>query len=427
MSAVEPVTGRSISARIGRTELDRLHSAHGASFYVFDEGRLLENVASMYREFRSIYPNIGIAHSFKTNYVPAVAKAMAKAGAVPEVVSSSEYGMVHRLGLPAARAIVNGPVKSVELLRRALYEGAVVNMDGLEEVERVVAIAEQDPSRSLRVGLRCNFPLPGTDRSRFGIDAENGDLDLAAARLRHCANIVLEGLHCHLGGNRTATSYGYRMEKLIALADRIFPEGPPRWLDIGGGFAGPMTDELRAQFAKPPATYAEYAHETATRMTARYGTSAAAPTLIVEPGMGLMSDTFEFVCRVEATKRIADRSWAITSGSIYNVKPTLNKFNLPVEVVRGVGTTPVPAEWTIGGFTCMEIDIMHSGLRTGLGVGDDLVFLNTGAYTVVMTPPFIETAPAIITVHADGRTSIARRAERLEDLLRTYGPSEDPA
>jgi diaminopimelate decarboxylase len=427
MNGVPPLLGRSLASRLGNAVLDELHRAHGPAYYLFDEERLLKNVSDLHKAFVDIYPRTRIVHSFKTNYVPAVIRAMVAADVLPEVVSEMEYDLALRMGMQPSSIIMNGPVKRSSLLERALLDGALANMDSLQEVDRVVRIATRHPEQPLRVGLRCNIPLPGLGRSRFGLDAENGDLSEAARRLRTCANIVLEGLHCHIGGDRSAASYGLRTARLIELSDGLFTQRPPYWIDIGGGLAGRMPDELRAQFKPPPPSYGDYADAVAGLMRERYGEGADAPELILEPGMGLLSDTFEFVCRVEATKVVGGAHHAITAGSIYNVKPTLNKFDLPVDVVHA---TPAPLperNWTVSGFTCMEIDVMHNGLRTGLAVGDDVVFMNAGAYTVVLIPPFISTAPAIITVHAGGRLSIARRAETLDDVLRTYYTTEAPA
>jgi diaminopimelate decarboxylase len=427
MTGKAPLLGRSLAARLGPETLRRLHSAHGPSFHLFNEARLRTNVADLLAVFRAIYPRVGIGHSYKTNYVPAVARALSAAGAVPEVVSSLEYALALRLGASPGSIIVNGPVKRQDLLEQALVAGSLVNVDGLQEVDRVLAIADAHPDRTLRTGLRVNFALPGLDRSRFGLDATGADLSTAMTGLRSRANITVEGLHCHLGGDRSAASYGMRAEQLITLADMLFPEAPPRWLDIGGGFAGGMPDELRAQFKVPPPRYADYAAAVAPVLAKRYGSGPDAPQLILEPGMGLLSDTFEFVSRVEATKTVDGRHHAIIAGSIYNVKPTLNKFDLPVDVIRHTPSSGGEQNWIVSGATCMEIDILHSGLRTDLSVGDDIVFLNTGAYTVVLQPPFIIPAPAIITVHGDLRTTLARRAEQLDDLMRTYTTTETPA
>jgi len=50
-----------------------------------------------------------------------------------------------------------------------------------------------------------------------------------------------------------------------------------------------------------------------------------------------------------------------------------------------------------------------------------VVFANVGAYTNVFKPPFIRPAPAMVAWSSSSETfSVARRAERLDDLLATY-------
>ncbi|MBK8338979.1 MAG: alanine racemase [Flavobacteriales bacterium] len=382
--------------------------------------RARSNMRDLAMAFRAIHPRTSIGHSYKTNYIPALCELTYAEGAYAEVVSGMEYDLALRLKAAPQRILLNGPVKSAQLLERALLAGSLVNVDSLQEVEVVRTIAQRYADHTLRVGLRVNFALDGLKRSRFGIDAEGEELTTAYSRLTEGGNIAVEGLHGHFGGDRSAASYRDRTTRMVALADRLFGTTPPKFIDVGGGLAGRMPDALRAQFKKPPPTYAEYAAAIATPMHERYGTGPDAPELIVEPGMGLFSDVLEFICRVAATKTIGGSRHAIVTGSIYNVKPTLNAFDLPMEVVPTERTTAPSATWVVSGYTCMEIDILHSGVHADLAVGDHVVFANTGAYTVVLKPPFIDTAPAILAVDTDGAISIARRAETLDDLMTTY-------
>ncbi len=419
MNAV-PVGSMPLAARLGRTALERLHADHGTSFYLLDLERARSNIRELTQAFRAIYARTAIGHSYKTNYIPSLCALTYAEGAYAEVVSGMEYDLACRLAAAPQRILLNGPVKSEALLERALLASSLVNVDSSQEVEVVRAIAQRHPDRTLRVGLRVNFALDGLKRSRFGIDAEGEQLATAHARLAEKGNVAVEGLHGHFGGDRSAASYRQRTERMIGLVDRLFSAGPPKFIDVGGGLAGPMPEALRAQFKKPPPTYAEYAEAIATPMRERYGVGPDAPELIVEPGMGLFSDVLEFVCRVAATKTIGGVRHAIVTGSIYNVKPTLNTFDMPLLVVPGERAAAPACRWVVSGYTCMEIDILHSGAHTDLAVGDHVVFANTGAYTVVLKPPFIETAPAIIAVDANSTMTVARRAETLDDLMTTY-------
>jgi diaminopimelate decarboxylase len=408
--------------RLGRDTLARLQATHGPSFYLIDTARIRRNVRALRDAFEACHPRVAVCHSLKTNYVPAVARAMSQAGALPEVVSELEFDLALRLGAPADTIVVNGPAKSPAFLERALRAGALVNVDGPGEAEAIARIARRHPGATMRVGLRCNVSLPGRTPSRFGLDTEHGDLDAAAATLREARGVRLEGLHCHVGGDRSADSFAMRARRLVELADRLFPDGPPRWIDVGGGLAGPMPPSLRAQFPEPPPEFDDYARAICAPLRERWGDDA--PTLMLEPGMALLSDTMAYVCRVESVKRIGTDWHATVSGSVYNVKPTLNRFDLPVSVVRAPRTAGPVRRWIVGGSTCMEIDILHAGLDADLAPGDTLAFGNAGAYTVVLTPPFINAAPAVLALDEAMRITVARRAETLDDLLRTYDPVE---
>jgi diaminopimelate decarboxylase len=414
----------SLAARLGTDALAALQATHGPSLYLIDTARIGRNVAALVAALSAEYPRVAVCHSYKTNYVPAVARAMADAGALPEVVSEHEFDLALRLGAPAASIVVNGPAKTPAFLERALLAGALVNVDGPGEADAIAGIARRHPHARLRTGLRCNVSIQGRTPSRFGIDTDGDTLEAAAAVLRGSPGVRVEGLHCHVGGDRSAESYAMRTRRLIELADRLFPDAPPEWIDVGGGLAGPMPAALRAQYETPPPVFADYARAIGGSMRARWG--EAGPTLVVEPGMGLLSDVMEFVCRVEAVKRIGSRWHATVSGSVYNVKPTLNRFDLPVEVLRRPRPAAPERRWIVGGSTCMEIDVMHAGLDADLAVGDSLSFRNTGAYTLVLTPPFINPAPAALAVDDALRVTVARRAETLDDLLRPYATDPEP-
>jgi diaminopimelate decarboxylase len=290
----------------------------------------------------------------------------------------------------------------------------------MQEVELIRDVARRRADRPLRVGLRCNFPMPGLARSRFGIDADGDDLDRAAGLLRGCANVHFVGLHCHVGGDRSAASYAYRVARMIELADRLFPGAPPGIIDVGGGFAGPLPEAIAAQYRVTLPSYEEYADAVAGPMARRYGQAADGPTLVIEPGIGLLADVMEFVCEVAVLKDIGGQGHAVATGSVYEIKPFLGAVDLPLEVVAPARAAGPRRRWVVSGYTCMEIDVMHKGIEADLAVGDYFAFSNTGAYTVVLKPPFISPAPAIVALEDDGVVTVARRAEVLDDILRTY-------
>ena len=76
--------------------------------------------------------------------------------------------------------------------------------------------------------------------------------------------------------------------------------------------------------------------------------------------------------------------------------------------------------FSVVGSTCMEKDYLLTEI-TGLlpDVGDFIKIDNAGAYTVVLTPPFINPAPAIV-VEKSGMFKLIRSKQTLNDMFKNY-------
>jgi diaminopimelate decarboxylase len=389
--------------------LNELERDFGESFFLLDVQAFRTNYDEFLDAFRTINPRTQIAYSYKTNYIPRLCWEVDRLGGYAEVVSNMEYDVALRVGVDPGRIIFNGPYKSEHDLERALLAGSVVNLDADYEVALIEAIARRHPRATLTVGLRCNFALEDTHSSRFGFDVEvGGNLFEALKRLDSIENCVVAGLHCHFStGQRSVESYSRRTRRLLELSEMCFPHQPPRFINVGGGYFSKMSQELRSQFPGPVPSYNEYAAAVASEVAAAYP-GAGGPELILEPGAALTSDVMRFVAKVVARKRVRTREIALVAGSIHNIKPTLHGKQLPMSLGRAAD------------YTCMEHDCLHRGYPQAIRPGDYVVFENVGAYTVVMKPPFIRPAPAILVCDGQGSFEVAKRAECLDDLFGAF-------
>jgi diaminopimelate decarboxylase len=182
-----------------------------------------------------------------------------------------------------------------------------------------------------------------------------------------------------------------------------------------------MSPELRSQFPCPVPSYQEYAAAVASEVAAAF--PDAGPELILEPGAAITTDVMRFVAKVIARKRVRTREIALVAGSIHNVKPTLHEKQLPMLVVRASGGRLEHADEgpvDIVGYTCMEHDCLYRDCKEAVRAGDFVIFESVGAYTVVMKPPFIQPAPAILIDEGGGSFAVAKRPERCDDLFAAY-------
>ena len=345
-------------------------------------------------------------------------------GGYAEVVSSMEYDLAIRIGVPPTRVVLNGPYKSEADLKKALVAGSIVNLDSYYEVALVEKIAQRAPKRNITVGLRCNFDIGTAQVSRFGFDVEGEELQCALERLTRLENCCVGGLHCHFTTpHRSLETYARRTTKMLELLALYFGDDRPKFLDLGGGFFGKMSPDIQRQFDVPVPTYAEYAAAIATQV-ARVFPDDAGPELILEPGIAITGDVMRFAAKIIDIKTVRSRTTALASGSVHNVKPTLHKKNLPMRVFsNSTDRRPRKARGTIDivGYTCLEHDCLYEAYDGSIAVGDYLLFENVGAYVIVFKPPFIRPCPAIIAHnHSLTEFEVVKRWEQGSDVFSTY-------
>jgi hypothetical protein len=147
---------------------------HGSPLFVVSERRLRED----FRKFSGVFtdPEIEtrVAYSIKTNYLPAICAILRSEGAWAEIVSGMEYDLSRSLGFQPSEIIFNGPHKTDEELLQALGDGAIVNIDNFDELNKVEQIANSLPTPA-RVGIRISFQQGAMPWTKFGFNDDNGN------------------------------------------------------------------------------------------------------------------------------------------------------------------------------------------------------------------------------------------------------------
>ncbi len=425
---------------ISWAELDEVSRSSGDTFYVLDLGRFAANYRRLQDAFRRWYAPSRIAYSYKTNYLPILCEWVDRNGGLAEVVSGAEYAFARSLGIAPERIIFNGPYKQEDEFECGLLEGAQVNLDGERELRMLERLAGQFPDARLRVGIRLGL---GGENGRFGFPAmqpeqweRGGDLYGVVQRICACG-ASLEAVHVHSSwGDRSARAHLLRCERVLDFCRKHFGKAGPMRIDVGGGFYSPMPEGVREGFGDGFSDFEEYGERIGRMVAKEY--PGAGPELVLEPGTALVADAMWLVARVVDCKQMGGRRVAVTAGSVHTLKPTRHRRALPMEVLRngagnGAGNGRVdpfegedfeeeaPARTTtdLVGYTCMEDDCLAHGYEGRVEPGDFAVFGQVGAYTLVMKPPFIQPAPAVLWKDENGRLGVARRRQAWWEMLGT--------
>ena len=204
------------------------------------------------------------------------------------------------------------------------------------------------------------------------------------------------------------------------VAAELFRERPPDYLNLGGGFFSSMESTLREQFDCDVPDFTAYAVAIGGCLSQAYH-GAEGPVLMLEPGLALAADAMCYCTPVTDVRARPERRLALVAGTVYDMKPTLSRRNLPMAVVpQQAGGAREDGLWDITGYTCMEHDVLYRGYRGRLAPGDFVTFRNTGAYTLVLSPSFMRPRPAVVQVDARGGVDVLKRRETVDDVLATY-------
>ena len=414
---------------------------YGTPLHVVDEARLERNFRGFLDAFRRHYPRVEIGYSYKTNPLPGVLQRLHRWGAWAEVISHFELWLALRLGVPPERIVFNGPGKTYDALDLAVSRNiAVINIDGLAEIDVIEALAEKHGVRQ-SVGLRLITSVGWSEQ--FGLPIASGVAREAARRLRECPHVTIAALHLHLGtGIADLATYLTGIKEVGAFAEDLRRELGVRlkFLDLGGGFAAPTVkkfsaiDEVLLQHglpALPPdlsgRSLAErHAGDIIAAVKSALHTDEAGPTLLFEPGRAITGSAQTLVLSVLGRKDFGREVPALILDGGRNVAmPSAWQYHalLPVSEAAAPGTR----YYDVFGPLCHPGDLLfRSRWLPEVQTGDLLAIMDAGAYFIPNQMNFSNPRPAAVVVSEHG-WDVIRARESFDDIVRLDDvPNPDP-
>src|SRR5271170_1233785 len=296
-------------SEIDGVSVSQLAREHGSPLFVFSEATLRAKYRDAHRAFSRCYPDVQFAWSYKTNYLNAICRVFHEEGAIAEVVSEFEYDKARQNGVAGRDIIFNGPLKGREILERAVSEGAMIQVDNLDELLLLGEIAAQ-PGRTEPVTMALRVHLDtGTHAvwSKFGFNADNGEALRVVRRLLQMPGLKLQGFHAHIG-TFILDPDAYRKSAAVlvnlALEAERLGAAPIRYLNVGGGFASRA--RLHYQYLSPEQatpSFDRYAEVICDTITQAWPAGRTLPRLYLETGRALVDEAGYLISTVVAVKR----------------------------------------------------------------------------------------------------------------------------
>ena len=402
---------------IDAVAVKELTRQYGSPLFVLSEKQIRRNMRSAVRAFKTRYPSVQFAWSYKTNYLNAVCQIFHQEGSWAEVVSGLEYRKALGNGVPGSNIIFNGPGKQKQEIELAIKNDSLLHIDHFDEFYMIKEVSDA-LNKKPRVAIRVNMDVgvyPMWDR--FGFNYENGEAWNAITKIITSDKMQLVGLHCHIGTFMlSVAAYQIAATKLCDLAMRCKNEfkNPIQYLDMGGGF--PSTNTLKGAYLPGVDTVPavdDFA-EAITTTILEYGfKQEELPLLILECGRVLIDDAGYLLGSVIANKRLSDGRRATILD--FGVNTLFTSFWYDHQVTVAQESSPHTENMVLYGPLCMNIDVIRESINLPiLNPGDQVVVHKVGAYNMTQWMQFITSRPGIILIDENQQAHQIRLPETLE-------------
>ncbi len=391
----------------------------GSPLFVISERTLRRTFHEANRSFKTRYPKVQFAWSYKTNYMNAVCNVFHQEGSWAEVVSGFEYQKALNNGVPGNKIIFNGPDKTETELKLAIEHNSMIHIDHLDELYLIKEIASES-NKKPRVAIRVNMDTgvyPMWDR--FGFNYENGQAWDAINKIMLNDKMELVGLHAHIGTFMLAPSaYGMAASKLSTLALEIKKKYKKniQYIDMGGGFASKNTlkgSYLQGIDASP--NFDQFAESICTAILNAGFTEGDLPLLILETGRALIDEAGYLLGTVVSNKRLSDGRRATILD--FGVNILFTSFWYDHKISPAQEFSQYTEDAVLYGPLCMNIDVIRENITLPpLKRDDHVVVHSVGAYNMTQWMQFIALRPAIIMIDMEGNSHIIRKRETLDSI-----------
>jgi diaminopimelate decarboxylase len=419
-------------------DMQELAARFGTPLFVVSENQLRYTYRAFRDAFREQYPEVEILFANKSNNGLAIRHIMNQEGAGGDCFGVNEMYLALLAGTNPKTLVLNGSNKQDEELEMAVANGLCINIDAMDELDRIDVIARR-LGQEVDIGVRLKLDLeplrerrgvsmhgPGTlkeqsDSTKWGMTRDQ-TVEIVK-RAQAMPHMHLKETHFHLSRmSNDPNDFAVMAGEMITWSGTIRDRTGwiPGTIDIGGGWTfgkwygtGPNS-QLDDDNAPTAADYARLCADAIKREAERLGLPL--PKLRLEPGRALSGPSGVAVGRVGAVKSGARKkwvnldlstnhlSWAAVLDWYYHAVPVKNATASATETVDLVGPL------------CNSDEVGPRRRMPPLSRGDYVAFLDAGGYTESSAARYnAQLLPATVLVAGDQAEIITER-EELRDV-----------
>ncbi|WP_342551751.1 diaminopimelate decarboxylase [Paenibacillus sp. FSL R7-0652] len=411
---------------IGGVDVTDMKEQFGTPLYVVDEQLVRERCREYMEAFRASGLGFQVAYASKAFCVMAMCALAAEEGLSLDVVSDGELFTALQAGFPAERIHFHGNNKTLEEIEMALdAEIGCFVVDNFNELHLLQAVAA-DKNRKVNILLRVTpgveahtheYISTGQTDSKFGFDIGNGTAFEAIELASKQSNLVLLGVHSHIGSQIFEVE-GFQMavQRVAEFAASVYERLNVAFkvVNLGGGFG------IRYIDGDTPLEVAQYVKAITDAVKNHFAQIGyAVPEIWVEPGRSIVGEAGTTLYTVGTSKDIPGvrKYVAVDGGMTDNPRPALYESKYEAVLANRANEAAVETV-SVAGKCCESGDMLIWDLDLPkVESGDLLAVACTGAYNYSMASNYNRIRrPAVVFVK-DGQGDVVVRRESYQDII----------
>ncbi|EGQ1586021.1 diaminopimelate decarboxylase [Staphylococcus pseudintermedius] len=404
---------------LGGTSLKTLAQSFGTPTIVYDEAQIRQQMRRYHSAFQQ--NDIGYVLSFASKAFTCLqmVKLAAEEDFELDVVSEGELYTALEAGFDPQRIHFHGNNKTKHEIRYALESGiGYFVVDALDEIDLIEQYATKPVDVLLRVnpGVEAHtheFIQTGQEKSKFGLSLKHGLALEAVEKIRNTNNIVLKGIHFHIGSQIEETTGMIETAKMVL-----------NWLDeyaitidllnLGGGFSAQYVEGDQSFDIEAGITEIVQAIKAECQQL-KY----PIPTLSIEPGRSIVAEAGVTLYEVGTIKDIpgVNKYVSIDGGMSDHIRTALYDAKYQALLINRNETPDETV--TIAGKLCESGDIIihEAKLPSSVKRGDYLAILATGAYHYSMASNYNQMQKPSVFFVKDGKAREVVKRQSLRQLI----------
>lgn len=395
---------------IGGVTIDEICNLGGTPVYVYDAGVIARNVRRLQAAFAAI--PVRFMYAVKALSNTAILRLMKQLGTGLDTVSIQEVHRGLRAGFEPHEILFTPNMISFDEIREAVQLGVHINIDTISVLERF----GHEYGNTVPVCIRINPHIMAGGNERISTGHIDSKFGISIHQMRHVIRVVasqgmhINGLHMHTGSDiLDADVFLQGAEMLFEIAES-FPD--LEFVDFGSGF----------KVAYKPDDIATDIEDLAAKLSERvimFNSGRTRPVEVwFEPGKFLVSESGTLLAKVNVLKQTTATVFAgVETGLNHLIRPML--YSAYHHITNASNPAGTPRVYTVVGYICETDTFGWDRKIAEIREGDVLAFANAGAYGMTMASNYnSRLRPAEVLVH-NGKASLIRRRETLDDVLAT--------